>query len=77
MGPPAPSVFGRVSGKGRSNSYTKEEALFPLSNDSRACVAMAAGCSFLWAWCVCVCSLFAQGVAQHYLCSCSSSVSLT
>lgn len=29
-----------------SNSHTQEEALFPLSNDNRACVAMATGCAF-------------------------------
>lgn len=37
-----------------SNSHTQEEALFPLSNDNRACVAMATGCSF-YGLCVCVC----------------------
>lgn len=35
----------------RSNSCTKEEALFPFP--SKACVGMAAGCSFLWSWRVC------------------------
>lgn len=37
-----------------SNSHTQEEALFPLSNDNRACVAMATGCAF-YGLCVCVC----------------------
>lgn len=64
-----------------SNSHTQEEALFPLSNDNRACVAMATGCAFYGlcvSLCVCVCvcamfivclcSLFAWGVAQHQNC---------
>lgn len=36
------------------NSHTQEEALFPLSNDNRACVAMATGCAF-YGLCECVC----------------------
>lgn len=39
---------------GRLNSYTEEEAPpFPLSNDSRACVTMAASWSFPCSWCTC------------------------
>lgn len=37
-----------------SSSHTQEEALFPLSNDNRACVAMATGCAF-YGLCACVC----------------------
>lgn len=59
---------------GGSQSYTKEEALLPLSNDSRARVSMAAFRSSLWARCVH--ALFTRGVVQHCLCSCSFSLLL-
>lgn len=68
--PRSQSMCARVSCRGRSNSYTKEKALFALSNHSR-CVAMAAASSLPGSWCTR--ALFTQAVVQHYFGSCSFS----